>query len=82
MNFLRGLALAFLGLLLSLSLLVFGIAFTLNNTVLDADFINSQIDQLDIHSIVDEVISEQTAEDDFPEEFRASLDSIIPRIEQ
>ncbi len=82
MNFLKGLALAFLGLLLSLSLLVFGIAFTLNNTALDADFINSQIDQLDIHSLVDEAISEQTAEDDFPEEFRASLDSIIPRIEQ
>ncbi len=82
MNALKGLGLALLGILTSLSLVIFGVAFTLNNTVLNPDFINEQIERLDISAIVDEAITEQLAEEDLSEGIRESLNSILPTIEQ
>jgi len=64
MNFLKGLALSLLSLLLFLSLSVFGLALTLNQTVLNPDFIVSEIDRLDISSLAEEFISEEIAPDE------------------
>ncbi len=77
MSFLKGLALTFLSLLLFLSLVLFGQAQTLNMTLLNADFVADQIDSLDISSLVDESLDDE----DFPPEFRTSLDNSIPAIE-
>lgn len=45
--------------LLFLALSVFSVAFLLNSTVLNPDFMNSQIDKLDISSIADDMIREE-----------------------
>jgi len=59
MKFLKGLTLAILGLLLSLSLIVFGFTLTINQTALNPDFVASQVDSLDIPSLAEEVLREQ-----------------------
>ena len=59
MKFLKGLALAILGLLLSLSLVVFGFTLTINQTALNPDFVASQVDSIDIPALAEEVLSEQ-----------------------
>jgi len=59
MKLLRGLALSLLSLLLFLSLSIFGLALTLNNTVLNPDFVVSELDRLDMSSLAKEFISEQ-----------------------
>ncbi|MES0278685.1 MAG: hypothetical protein ABUK03_02935, partial [Dehalococcoidales bacterium] len=50
---------------------------TLNMTALNADFVTDQIDSLDVSSLVDEALDDE----EFPAEFRASLDSSLPAIE-
>ena len=59
MKFLKGFALFILGTLLFLSLSTFGIAFMLNQTVLNPDFIVSQVDRLDITSLAEDMLGEQ-----------------------
>jgi hypothetical protein len=59
MKFLKGLALGLLGLLLFLSLAVFSLAFAINQTVLNPDFVAAQVHKLDISSLAEEVISGQ-----------------------
>jgi len=59
MKLLKGLALTLLSLLLFLSLSIFGLALTLNNTILNPDFVVSELDRLDISSLAKEFISEQ-----------------------
>jgi hypothetical protein len=59
MKFLKGFALFILGSLLFLSLTTFGIAFMLNQTILNPDFIVSQVDRLDITSLAEDMLSEQ-----------------------
>jgi hypothetical protein len=51
--------LVILGILLSLSLLVFGPALTLNQSVLNADFIADHVDSLDIAALAEEIVREQ-----------------------
>lgn len=80
MKFLKGLALGLLSFLLFLSLSLFGLALTLNMTVLNADFVNSQLDRLDISAIARDAINEEI--DELPEGFRISLENAIPLIEQ
>ena len=58
MKFLKGLALGLLGLILSLSLAVFGLAFTINSTVLNPGFIRTEIEELDISALVREVVTQ------------------------
>lgn len=48
--------LVFLGILLSLSLLVFGLALTLNQSVLNPDFIAEHVTRLDIAALADEIV--------------------------
>ena len=60
MNFLKALGATILTLLLFLSLGVFSLLFTLNNTLLNPDFIVTQVDRLDIASLAREVTEGQT----------------------
>jgi hypothetical protein len=59
MKFLKGFALFILGSLLYLSLSTFGIAFMLNQTILNPDFVVSQVDRLDIPSLAEDMLSQQ-----------------------
>jgi hypothetical protein len=59
MKFLKGFALFILGSLLFLSLSTFGIAFMLNQTILNPDFIVSQVERLDITSLAEDMLSQQ-----------------------
>ena len=69
MKILKGFALAILSLLLFLSLSVFGIAYTLNSTLLNPDFVAAEVDKLDISSIAGDLLSGQIGEN-LPEEAR------------
>ncbi len=59
MKFLKGFALFILGSLLFLSLSTFGIAFMLNQTILNPDFIVYQVNRIDISSLAEDMLSEQ-----------------------
>ncbi len=59
MKFVKGLALSLLSFLLFLSLSIFGLAFLLNQTILNPDFVVSELDRLDISSLAKELLSEQ-----------------------
>lgn len=64
MKFLKGLALALLSFLLFLSLSIFGLALTLNYTILNPDFIVSELNRLDISSLAGELLSQQISQQD------------------
>ena len=79
MKILKGLAITLLSFLLSLSLIVFGLAFMLNSTILNPDFVVSEVDRLDVPSLAGELLREQIpAEGEFMAE---SLDDVIADLE-
>ncbi len=79
MKFLKGLALALLSFLLFLSLSVFGLALTINYTILNPDFVISEINKLDIASLAGELIGEQIPQEG---EFMAeAIDDAIADLE-
>ncbi len=55
MKFLKGLALSLLSFLLFLSLSTFSLMFMLNYTILNPDFVVSQVDRLDVAPLIDEL---------------------------
>jgi len=61
MSFLKGLVVSLLGLLLFVSLSMFGDMLMLKQTLLNPDFVVSQVDRLDIPSLAEELLSEQIA---------------------
>ena len=71
MKFLKGFGLAILSLLLFLSLSVFGLVLTLNQTVLNPDFAASQLERLDIASLAGDMLSEEIPPE--AEEFMAEV---------
>jgi hypothetical protein len=81
MKIIKGLGLGLLSFLLFLSLSIFGIAFLLNQTILNSNFITSQLDKLDVAALVEEIISEQEDEEAFSEELEAALVNTIARLE-
>lgn len=83
MKFLKGLALSLLSFLLFLSLTIFGFTFMLNNTILDPDFVISELDKLDVTSLARDIFSEQVAEQIPPEtEFATgAIDETITELE-
>ena len=83
MNVLKGLALGLLIFLLVLSLSIFGVAFTLNQTILNPDFAAAEINRVDVSSLAEELISEQISEHvPIEEELVAEvLDDIITDLE-
>ncbi|MFC1937151.1 hypothetical protein ACFLWY_01170 [Chloroflexota bacterium] len=82
MSILKGVAVALLSFLLLLSLTIFGIAFTLNNTVLNPDFVVSELEQLDITSLAGEAIREQISQQIPPEAevVTGILDEVIDEV--
>ena len=64
MKFLKGLALGLLGFLLFLSLSIFGLALTLNQTILNPDFIVSELDRLDVSTLAKDSLSQQIPQDE------------------
>ncbi len=81
MKILKGLTLSLLGFLLFLSLSIFSLAFMLNSTILNPNFITSELNRLDVSSLVEEVISEQPSEEEFPAEFKTALIDTITKLE-
>ena len=81
MKFLKGLALGLLSFLLFLSLSIFGLAFMLNSTILNPNFITSELDNLDVSSLAGELISEQATEEELPEELTTAIIDTIDRLE-
>jgi len=81
MKFLKGLASGLLSLLLFLSLTIFGIAFLLNQTILNPNFITSEVDKLDVSSLAEESISKQASKEKFPEEMETALINTITEVE-
>ncbi len=81
MKFLKGLSLGLLSFLLFLSLSVFGVAFLINQTILNPNFITSELDKLDVAALVEEIISEQEDEEDFPEELGTALINTVTKLE-
>lgn len=63
MSLARKAALGFLSFLLFVSLAGFGLAFTINRTVLNPDFIVSRLDTLDVSSLAAEVLKDQVPEE-------------------
>jgi hypothetical protein len=63
MKVLKGFGLAILGFLLSMSLILFGFLFTINQTVLNPDFVASQVEELDMPSLAEEIFSEQVPQE-------------------
>jgi hypothetical protein len=64
MKFLKGLALSLLSFLLFLSLSVFGVVLMLNLTILNPDFVISELNKLDIPSIAEDLLSQQIPQDE------------------
>ncbi|MFC1940071.1 hypothetical protein ACFLXO_05245 [Chloroflexota bacterium] len=77
MKFLKGMAISLLSLLLFLSLSLLGLVLTLNHTVLNPDFITSELDRLDVSSLATEVLSGQTPQG----EMGTALINTLPRLE-
>jgi len=81
MKFLKGVAIGLLSFLLFLSLSIFGIAFLLNQTVLNPNFVTSQLDKFDVAALAEEIISEQEDEEAFSEELGTALVDTIAELE-
>jgi hypothetical protein len=67
MNVLKGLGVGILSFLLFLALSVFGIAFMLNSTLLNPDFIATEVDKIEVSAMIREMTEEQIGEQ-LPEE--------------
>jgi hypothetical protein len=84
MQVLRGIALGLLGFFLFISLILLGIAFTIDNTALNPQFIVNEIGQLDIPSIVHETLAKSVPADYQPyiRGIDASVTETLPWINQ
>jgi len=72
MGFFKGLIVSLLSLLLFLSLAVFGLVFMLNQTVLRADFVTSEVEKLDLGALAKELVIPQLPPEIRSQEFAAS----------
>ena len=63
MSFIKNLVIGLLSFLLFLSLGVFGLAYALNSTLLNPDFIVAEIDNLDVASLSRDLFGNQLADE-------------------
>lgn len=77
MSPLKQLAVGVLSFFLFLSLSIFGVALMLNTTILNPDFVTSELDKLDVSSLVEEIIIEHPPE----EELETALINTITELE-
>lgn len=80
MKALKVAGLIILSLVLFLSLTVFGVAFTLDRTILDPGFVTSEVNRLEIASLANESMAQQAPEE-LPEGLRDALVSTLIRLE-
>jgi hypothetical protein len=81
MNILKGIATSILSFLLFLSLIIFGITLIVNQTLLNPDFIISQLDKIDTETLVEEIISEQEDGEGLSEEIETALLDTVSELE-
>jgi hypothetical protein len=77
---LKGIGIAILSLLLFLSLSAFGPAFMVDRTVLNPGFVASEVDSLEITTIVVDAIDELPPEE-IPPEIKSALSSTVTKLE-
>ncbi len=77
----KGFAVGLLNFLLFLSIAALGLAFMLNATLLNPGFAISELDKVDIPTLVEEFVSEDTTQQELPEEFRITLVDTITKLE-
>ena len=83
MNVLKGLALGLLSFLLVLSLSIFGVAFLLNQTILNPGFVSSEINKLDVPLLAEELLREQIREEELVAEVLSdTITNLEPWIQQ
>ena len=81
MSALKSLGTAICSFLLFLALTVFGIAFMLNSTLLNPDFVAAQVDKIDVSDLAEEFAEEQIVEE-IPEEVDFLVDVIYDVIDE
>jgi hypothetical protein len=81
MSTLKSLGTAICSLFLFLALSVFGIAFMLNSTLLNPDFVAAQVDKIDVSDLTQEFAEEQIVPE-VPEEFDFLVDVIYEVIDE
>jgi hypothetical protein len=77
MKVLKGLGIALIVFLLTLSLIIFGLALTINLTVLNPDYYTHRLDSLDVSALANEVMEGQAGDVELPEWFNPQLKSSI-----
>ena len=78
---LKGFGSGILGFLLFISLVVFGVAFTVNSTVLNPNYISSQLDEIDVSSLAEDMLTEEMDEGDLPEELMTAVIDTVDKLE-
>jgi hypothetical protein len=81
MKVLKGCALAFLSFILFLSLCIFGIAFTVNQVVLNPHTIEKILNDVDFSQIIQETISEQNTGEGSSAELQTALIATLKKME-
>lgn len=82
MGFLKGLAISLLSFLLFLSLSVFGLATMLNSTILNPNFVTSQLDRLDVSSLAEEILTEQPPGEEFGTDLVNTITNVEPLVKE
>lgn len=79
MKVLKGFGLGILSFLLFISLFIFGFVFMLDNTLLNPDFVATQVEKLDIKSIVREEIAKQLPPE--AQQLAPAIDKVLVELE-
>jgi len=77
---LKTIAVSALSFLLFISLSLFGIAFTINQTLLNPDFVTSEVNRLEISSLADDLLTQNTSSG-IQEEIETAVSSAVEKIE-
>ncbi len=84
MKFLKNLAVSLLSFLLFLSLAIFGFAFLVNSTALNPDFVTSELNRLDISSLVEELVHIEAPPEapDLDKTIKETITSVEPLVKE
>ncbi len=82
MKTLKNVALGLLSFLLFLSLSAFGVALTLNNTILNPDFVTSELNKLDVSLLAEELLREQISEEEFGTAVVNTIAKLEPEVKE
>ncbi|MBN1643892.1 MAG: hypothetical protein JW856_03650 [Dehalococcoidales bacterium] len=81
MKVLKGFALGFLSFLLFLSLIVFGITYTVNQTVLNSDYIVKTLNGINFSQLIDETLAESDSSGDIPVDLQDAFIDTLKNME-